>query len=170
MAIQLILCMETTKKADTDGIYITEVIRHMYQLNNQIKISRIYMGSKNKYNARNVLLEIKDKTDSYISGETKVIYCIDTDNYEKDPKHAAELTQITQFCEHHDYDLIWFCHDVEDVFLGEKISDSHKVSEAGAFRRNERIKKIPHDKLSCCDKNVHTSNILNILDKYLVRK
>lgn len=38
MAIQLILCMETTKKADTDGIYITEVIRHMYQLNNQIKI------------------------------------------------------------------------------------------------------------------------------------
>lgn len=55
MAIQLILCMETTKKADTDGIYITEVIRHIYQLNNQIKISRIYMGSKNKYNARSVL-------------------------------------------------------------------------------------------------------------------
>lgn len=55
MAIQLILCMETAKKADTDGIYITEVIRHIYQLNNQIKISRIYLSSKNKYNARSVL-------------------------------------------------------------------------------------------------------------------
>lgn len=170
MAIQLILCMETNKKADTDGIYITEVIRHIYQLNNQIKISRVYMDSKNKYNSKSVLHEIKEKTLNYISGETKIIYCIDTDYYEKNMKHASELTQITHFCEQHDYDLIWFCHDVEDVFLGKKISDSQKVQEAGSFRRNEQIKSISHDKLSCNTMRVHTSNILNILDKYLVRK
>lgn len=61
MAIQLILCMETTKKAATDDIYISETIHHVYQLNNQIKISRIYMESKNKYNAKNVLREIRKK-------------------------------------------------------------------------------------------------------------
>lgn len=169
MAIQLIFCLETTKKADTDGIYISEVIRHLYQLNNQTKISKIYMGSKNKYASKGVLREIKEKTENYIFGETKVIYCIDTDDYDKDIKHANEMNQITRFCEHHSYDLIWFCHDVEDVFLGKKISDSQKVSESGAFRRNERIKDLSHDKLSCNVKKAHTSNILNILDQYLPR-
>lgn len=52
MAIQLILCMETTKKAATDDIYISDTIRHVYQLSNQIKISRIYMGTKTKYDSK----------------------------------------------------------------------------------------------------------------------
>lgn len=170
MAIQLILCMETTKKAATDDIYISETIHHVYQLNNQIKISRIYMESKNKYNAKNVLREIRKKTESYISGDTKVMYCIDTDNYEKNMEHKKELDEISQFCQQNDYDLIWFCHDVEDVFLGKEISDSCKVSEAAAFRRKGRIKEIPLDKLCANMKRVHTSNLLNILDKYLSRK
>lgn len=46
MAIQLILCMETNKKSATDDIYISDTIRHVYQLNNQTKISRIYMGQR----------------------------------------------------------------------------------------------------------------------------
>lgn len=99
MAIQLILCMETTKKAATDDIYISDTIRHVYQLNNQIKISRIYMGTKTKYNSKDVLREIKGKTATYTFGDTKVIYCIDTDDYEKNIEHDNELNEISRFCE-----------------------------------------------------------------------
>ncbi len=170
MAIQLIFCVETNKKADTDSIYISEVIRHMYQLNNKIKLSWVYMDSKNKYDSRSVLQKIKEKKENYIFGKTKVIYCIDTDDFEKNIKHEKELAQITFFCQQHEYDLVWFCHDIEDVFLGKKIPHSNKVKEASAFRRNEQIKTISQDSLSCTDKKIHTSNILNVLDNYLTRK
>lgn len=169
MAVQLILCMETNKKAATDDVYIIELIRHVYQLSNQTKISRIYMGTKTKYKAKNVLQEIEAKTKTYISGETHVIYCIDTDDYEKNMEHQTQLHEISRFCKQNGYDLVWFCHDVEDVFLGERIADSRKVSEADAFRRKGRIKELSLDKLSADAQRVHTSNLLNVLDKYLPR-
>lgn len=110
------------------------------------------------------------KTEAYIFGETKVIYCIDTDDYEKNIEHENELNDIMQFCQKNSYELIWFCHDIEDVFLGKKISDSQKVQEAGAFRRKRKIEEISLDALSITTKRVHTSNILTILDKYLSRR
>ena len=170
MAIQMILCVETNKKADTDGIYITEVIRHWYNINNQIKLSRVYMNTKTRYNSKDVRREIDKKSKEFTIGETRVIYCIDTDQYEKNADHARELDNISQYCEENDYDLIWFCHDVEEVLLGTSISDSQKVQEAAAFKRKNKIEEIQADDLSCGVKRARASNILNILDKYLSRK
>ncbi len=170
MAIQMILCVETIKSADTDSIYISEVINHWYQLNNQIKISKIYMKSKSKYNSKDVMREIDKKSRAFTFGETKVIYCIDTDQCEKNIDHIKELKAISQYCEEKGYDLIWFCHDVEEVFLGKRVSDSQKVQEAGTFRRKKMIEKIQADKLSCNEKRAYVSNILCIFDKYLSRK
>ena len=170
MAIQMILCVETNKRADTDSIYISEVINHWYSINNQIKISKVYMNTKSKYNSKDVIKEIKTKTEAFTIGETKVIYCIDTDQYEKNADHVKELSDICQYCEVNNYDLIWFCHDVEEVFLGHKASDSQKVQEAAAFRRKKKIEEILVDKLSSGVKRVGVSNILNVLDKYLPRK
>ena len=170
MGIQMILCLETNKRANTDYIYIKEVLEYLYQQNNQIKISIVYMNTKSKYQCKNVLREIERKTRDYIHGKTKVIYCIDTDDYEKNAKHAAEFSEIQQFCERTGYDLIWFCHDVEEVFLGKKIPDSSKVQEAGAFRRKNRIAKLSLKELSRNTMGTCHSNILNVLDKYLMRK
>lgn len=170
MAIQLILCVETNKKADIDWIYISEVIKYLYVVNNQIKISKVYMDSKSKYKSNRVSKEIEKKTKAFIIGETKVIYCIDTDEYEKSIEHEKELDEISSFCNANGYDLIWFCHDVEDVFLGKKVSDSKKVQEAGAFRSKRGIEEIRLNKLSSSMKGAHTSNILCILDQYLTRK
>lgn len=128
------------------------------------------MGTKTKYDSKNVLREVKEKTETYTFGDTKVIYCIDTDDYEKNIEHNNELNEISRFCEKNGYDLVWFCHNVEDVFLGKVIPDSQKVLEARAFRKKEQIKEIPPDQLSCNTKRAHTSNMLNILDKYLSRK
>lgn len=170
MAIQMILCVETNKKADTDSIYISETINHWYKITNQIKISKVYMNTKSKYNSKDVLREIDKKAKAFTIGETKVIYCVDTDQYEKNIEHATELNNIHQYCEENHYDLIWFCHDVEEVFCGQKVLDSQKVQEAATFRRKKKIEEIQLDKLSCNVKCACTSNILNILDKYLSRK
>lgn len=55
MAIQVILCMETNKRAATDYIYINETIKRFYNCNNKIKISPVYMNNKTRYNSKDVL-------------------------------------------------------------------------------------------------------------------
>lgn len=99
MAIQMILCMETNRKADTDSIYITETINYWYKMTNQVKISKIYMNTKSKYCARDVLREIDKKSKTFTIGKTSVIYCIDTDQYEKNIEHEKELCDISRYCE-----------------------------------------------------------------------
>lgn len=47
MARQLIFCLETNKRANTDYIYIKEAIDFFYQESRQVKISLIY-GYKNQ--------------------------------------------------------------------------------------------------------------------------
>ena len=170
MAIQMIFCVETNKRADTDSIYISETLDYYYEKSNQIKISKVYMTTKSKYNAKDVQREIEQKIKAFTIGKSRVIYCIDTDQYEKDSNHANELKNVMQYCEDNNFDLIWFCHDVEEVFLGEKISKSQKVQRAGAFRKKKMIEGIKSDKLSGKVRRVGVSNILSVLDKYLPRK
>lgn len=170
MAVQLILCVETNKRADTDSIYISETIRYWYQLNNRIKISKVYMNTKSRYCSKGVEREIAEKTEAFAIGETRVIYCIDTDQYEKSMEHKKEFRDISRYCEEHHYDLIWFCHDIEEVFLGRKVPDSQKKQEAALFRRKRKIEEIHSEQLSCQTIQTGTSNLLSVLDQYLPRK
>ena len=43
MAIQMILCVETKKSADTDSIYILDTVNRWYKVDNKVKISKINM-------------------------------------------------------------------------------------------------------------------------------
>lgn len=162
--------METNKKADTDSIYIMETIKHWYKVNNQIKINKVHMNTKSKYCSKDVLREINTKSKAFTIGETRVIYCIDTDQYERNMEHEQEFRNISRYCEKNHYDLIWFCHDVEEVFLGKRVPDSEKVQEAAMFRRKRKIEEVQSNKLSCSDRQGCASNIMNIFDKYLSRK
>ena len=93
MAIQLIFCVETNKRADTDSIYLSETLNHLYLVNNKTKISKVYLNTKTRYKAKDVMKEIAGKTKAFTIGETKVIYCIDTDEYEKDAEKTADLSK-----------------------------------------------------------------------------
>ena len=168
MAIQVLLCMETNKRAATDYIYINETIKRFYSCNgnNKIKISPVYMNNKTRYNSKDVINEIQRLSNDY-AGDTKVIYCIDTDSFEVNQDHARELKEINKYCEKNGYDMIWFCHEVEEVYLGRRVSDKQKVKEAADFRRKNMISNISERLLRCNDKRTHASNILTILDKYL---
>lgn len=170
MAIQMILCVETKKSADTDSIYILDTINRWYKVDNKVKISKINMNSKSRYNSKDVVREIAKKKKEFVLGDTHVIYFIDTDQYDRNPEHERELKEITRYCEDNGINLVWFCHDVEEVFLGHKVSDSQKVQEATTFRRKRKIEEIQTEKLSCNIKRACVSNIMNILDKYLARK
>ena len=170
MAIQMILCVETKKSADTDSIYILDTINRWYKVDNKVKISKINMNSKSRYKSKDVVREIAKKKKEFVLGDTHVIYFINTDQYDRNPEHERELKEITRYCEDNDINLVWFCHDVEEVFLGHKVSDSQKVKEATTFRRKRKIEEIQIEKLSCNTKRACVSNIMNILDKYLARK
>lgn len=170
MVKQLIFCLETNKRANTDYIYIKAAMDYLYENNDHIKISPVYMGTKTKYRSGGVWKEINEKKKMFIHGETKVIYFIDTDAFEKSIEHDKAFRDIQRFCEENDYDLIWFCHDVEEVFLGRKIPDDLKVREAGTYKRKKEIEKISPEKLSSETVQAYTSNFLCILDKYLDRK
>lgn len=170
MAIQLILCVETNKKADTDSKYIFETIRYYYNVDNSVKLSKIYMGTKTKYNSKEVLKEIKQKKSMFSHGSNMVIYCIDTDQYEKNPNHKKEYDEIQKYCEHENYEMVWFCHDVEEVFIGYKVSDSDKTKKAAEFVKKNIVKNVNYKKLSSDKLIKNTSNMLLVFDKYLQRK
>lgn len=170
MAIQLIMCVETNKRADTDSSYINEAIYHIYNIDNKVKLSKVYMGAKMKYKSKEVLKEIDNKKNMFHLGKSIVIYCIDTDWYEINQEHKSDFDKIEKYCLSNNYELIWFCHDVEEVFLGNKVADSEKVKQAANFKNNNGIKNIRIDLLQKSEKNARTSNMLLVLDKYLQRK
>ena len=170
MAIQMILCVETNKRADTDSVYIMDTINRWYKVDNKVKISKVYMKSKSNYNSKDVVRDVTKKKKEYVLGDTHVIYFIDTDQYDRNPEHKRELEEISRYCEINGFDLVWFCHDVEEVFWGQKVSDSQKLKEATKFRKKNIIEEIKIEKLMSSTKKVGTSNIINILDKYLTRK
>ncbi len=170
MAIQLILCVETNKKADTDSKYIFETIKYYYNIDNSVKLSKIYMGTKTKYNSKEVLKEIKQKKSMFSHGNSMVIYCIDTDQFEKNPDHKKEYDAIQKYCIHENYEMIWFCHDVEEVFVGYKVSDSEKTKAASEFVKKKIVESLNDKKLSSNNLIKNTSNMLLVFDKYLQRR
>ena len=96
MAIQMILCVETKKSADTDSIYILDTISRWYKVDNKVKISKINMNSKSRYNSKDVVREIAKKEKEFVLGDTHVIYFIDTDQYERNPEHEREWKEISR--------------------------------------------------------------------------
>lgn len=169
MGKQLLFCVETDKTARTDVIYIKETIKRFYgSVPNTIKIDFICMGSKNKYKTRGIASQIKEKTKMYTTlGETTVIYCIDTDGFEKDAVQKKDFEEISKYCDEHNYRLIWFCHDVEEVFLGQTVDKSDKKKLAIEFQIKKKIDNIEKRNLSSKKLIKHKSNILMVLDELL---
>lgn len=169
MGGQLIFCVETTEKAQTDVIYIKEVRDKYYKDTNQITINYVYMDSKNRYNNKNVTGKINRLIKDY-AGKSHVFLCIDTDKFDSEAADRKMFETISNYANDKQYELIWFCHDVEEVFIGSSVHNSDKIKAAAKFRSNNGIKKVEESKLKALKPNVHKSNILRVLDKYLERK
>ena len=101
-----------------------------------------------------------------------VLYCFDCDDYDSNVADLNFLEEVRQYCRKQCYEFIWFCKDVEQVYLGKRINDSQKKKESANFKEkkiiiNSNVKQLSKEKYG-----IGTSNIMNILDRCpgLVRK
>ena len=95
------------------------------------------------------------------------------------------LNGAKSFCDQNGFRFIWFCKDIEQVYLGKSIPDSSKKKEAESFLRKKKIKDVRMSKA----KNIYDfskaqipiklkvaryqngkSNLCAVLDEYLIRQ
>ena len=176
MGLQLIFVVEANKKSKTDRIYIKETIDRFYKYNvAHLKLSTVYMDGKNKYLSKEK--EVKSLISEYNGASsnnvTKVIYCFDCDVYDSNPVDKEFLEKTQEFCKANNYEYVWFCKDIERVYLGKKVEDGHKNSEATKFKAKKLIDGVSESRLKGKKISRNMSNILSVLDRckpHLVRK
>lgn len=173
MGLQLIFVVETNKKCKSDWIYIKDTIDHFYKYDQaQIKFSPVYMDGKGKY--KNKEKEISSLISQYFSGskanQSVVIYCFDCDDYDSEQEASDFLITAKRYCDERNYDFVWFCKDIERVYLEKKVADSQKKKEAAMFKRKKLINFVEKNRLIATSYRANMSNIMNIIDKYLTRK
>ena len=176
MGLQLIFVVETNKKCKSDWIYIKDTIDRFFQYNQaQVKLTPVYMDGKGNY--KNKEKEISTLISQYAAGakikqsnQSEVIFCFDCDDYDSEPEAAAFLANAKSYCDEKGYGFIWFCKDVERVYLGKKVDDSQKKKEAAIFKAKKMIDAADEGKLAVNNYRMNTSNILNVIGKFLKRK
>lgn len=171
MSLQLIFVVETNKQCKSDWIYIKETVEHFYQINQaHTKLSVVYMNSKSRYNSNSVEKEIQNMVSQFNSRESRVIYCFDCDDYDGKYDDQKFLEDAKQYCKKNSYDFVWFCKDIEQVYMGKSVTDKQKKSTATSFSGKRLIYKVDERKLSVDNFQIKCSNIMKVLDQYLPRK
>lgn len=168
MDIQLIIVVETNKECDSDWMYIYSAINYFYNINQDVKLTPVYMNGKSNYCKRSVTHKIEYYKSSKKNANNVVVYCFDIDN--DDYENAKRNDEINEYCISNGYELIWFNKDIEDVFLGKSVNKRIKGEEATRFVRKNEINNIKEMILNDRKINRHRSNLLMIIDKYLKRR
>ena len=167
MGLQLIFVVETNKKCNSDWIYIKDTIENFYAYERtQVKFSVVYMEGKWKYNKKEK--EINNLISQYRaaskSNESKIIYCFDCDDYDINREDADFLNAAKKYCAEKEYEFVWFCKDIERVYIGKKVDDSQKKKEAAKFKEKNLIANVKPEKLSLHSFRANSSNIMAVLD------
>ena len=176
MGLQLIFVVEANKKSKTDWIYIKETVDRFYKYDvAHLKLSAVYMEGKNKYlsKEKEVNLLISQYSSTSTNNVTKVIYCFDCDDYDNNQVDKEFIEKTQEFCKANNYEYVWFCKDIESVYMGEKVEDGHKIREATKFKAKKLIDGVSESRLKGKKISRNMSNILSVLDRckpHLVRK
>lgn len=168
MGLQLIFVVETNKKCDSDWIYIKDTIEHFYQYERtQIKLSVVYMDGKGKYKQKEK--QINQLSKQYNSqtknNQTKVMYCFDCDNYDTNSEDLHFLETAKSYCDRKGYEFVWFCKDIEQVFIGQRVSNKVKQSAAVRFKKQNQILEVDKNKFLSSTYKIGYSNMMIVLDK-----
>ena len=172
MAFQILFVVEADKKSRSDYIYIRSVLDRFFnfRLLTDVKINAVFMGGKSKYQRNDVISEINKQISAYSrTGKTHVVYCFDTDKYDTDPEDKRAFTNEEKFCKENGYDFVWFCHDIEEVFLGKSVPNSDKTKLAIMYSQSNRVEKLKVEYLNSKTLARGKSNLIIVLEKYLKR-
>lgn len=127
-----------------------------------------------KCNYENKEKSVKKLISQYSStsrqNRTEVIYCFDTDKYDTSQEDRSFFETVRSFCAKRNYHFVWFCQDIEQVYLGNSVENSKKCIESASFKRKNLIREMDPAKLSSGNIIKNTSNIMQVLDQYLTRK
>ena len=131
MGVQFIFAVETNKRCNSDWIYIKDTLEYFYIYERtRVKFSVVYMDGKGNYNTKKKEKEISRLISEYKatskSNRSNVIYCFDCDEYNSNPDDSKFLEDAKKYCDDKGYDFVWFCKDVEQVYIGKKVDDSQK--------------------------------------------
>ena len=162
------ICVESKKKAKTDAIYVDKALKYFYNIGSDVKILYVYLNGKGNYNRQSVLKEIIRNKKQSSADKQVVVYVIDTDNLQ-DSNVVKENAAITNFCHNKNFDLVWMCENVEEVFLNKRVADKQKVSAAKCFGLKKGLDKASTSSLSATQITNKNSNLLLIFDQYLER-
>ena len=128
------------------------------------------MDGKGNYKSSKKEKEIGKLVSQYKAGaksnQSKVIYCFDCDEYNTKPDDAKFLEMSKNYCNDKGYDFVWFCKDIECVYIGNKVDDSQKKIVATKFKAQKSIQKIDKKNLLGGEYQNKKSNILEILNQY----
>lgn len=173
MGLQLIFVVETNKKCKSDWIYIKETIDRFFSYDPaHVKLSTVYMNGKGHYNKKEneiALLEAQFRCSSK-ENMSKVILCLDCDDYDIKTEDKDFLKKVKGYCQEKGWEFVWFCKDIERVYIGKKVPNTEKKDEATNFKAKKLIGKMDKKSLSSIVYTRNTSNILNVLKGYLEEK
>lgn len=158
--MQLLFCVENK---DSDSLYINKLLKELYSIRGT-KINFISFNGKGNYNKVEDVINSKS-----ICIETKVIYVIDTDK-QTNPDDVKLNQDIINYCKEKNYEIIWFCENIEECILGKKVNRSEKTNLARQFMRKKDIEKSILEKFKIGDYNKLTnkkSNFDIVIKKYL---
>lgn len=173
MGLQLIFVVETNKKCKSDWIYIKDTIDHFYEYDKaHVRFTPIYMDGKGNYKKKEaeVLRWITQYGSMTESNQSEVIYCFDCDDYDFDVEDLNFLQEAEKFCRDKGYHFVWFCKDIEGVYIGRKVPDNKKQKEATIFKEKKLVRNVDAKKLSCTNYRTNTSNIMKVLEPYFDEK
>ena len=98
--------------------------------------------------------------------KSNVIYCFDCDNFDTNAEDENFLKNAKQYCEENGYGFVWFCRDIEQVYIGKQVEKSKKQKEAATFKAKKLIMDVNADKLLQHHYRVSTSNFMKIMDQF----
>lgn len=144
MGLQLIFAVETNKKCNSDWIYIKDTIEYFYSYERtQVKFSVVYMDGKGNYNSKKKEKEIKSLASQYSftsnTNRSRVIYCFDCDDYDSKMDDLKFLEEAKKYCDEHEYDFVWFCKDVEQVYIGKKLTTVRRKKKQQHLKQKSKL-------------------------------
>lgn len=169
MGLQLIFVVETDKKCNSDWMYIKDTVEHFYEYERtQIKFSQVYMGGKWKYTKmeKEINSLISRYNRSADGNKSVVIFCFDCDEYDVEHVDEQFLKDSKKYCDDKGYEFVWFCKDIERVYLGTKVDDKKKKDKASKFKEKRQIEDVNPNRLSARKYQANSSNIMTVLDKF----
>lgn len=175
MGLQLIICVETNKDCKSDKIYIWNTIHQFYKISQtEVKLNCVYMDCKGNYSSNKVYKRIKDYEKLYKAGnpngESVVIMCFDCDDYDTDNETAKFLKDAREFCRNKGYHFVWFCKDIEQVYLGKSVPKKQKKESAERFAKSNGIAGVDISILKLDNRyQKGKSNLCTILDELLAQ-